>query len=68
MTPKSLSCTYNGFCECADLIFSHYNERIYQLLALVFSGKIAKAIAKMQQLLNYFSKKYRNSTQLLSRS
>ena len=52
----------NEYCECANLILSHYPDQIDHLLALVFSEKIAEA--KMQQLLNYLSK---NSTQLLSR-
>ena len=52
----------NEYCECVDLILSHFPDQIDHLLALVFSEKIAEA--KMQQLLNYLSK---NSTQLLSR-
>ena len=52
----------NEYCECTDLILSHYSDQIDHFLALVFSEKIAEA--KMQQLLNYLSK---NSTQLLSR-
>ena len=52
----------NEYCECADLILSHYPDQIDHLLALVFSEKIAEA--KMQQLLNHLSK---NSVQLLSR-
>ena len=66
---KSMVCTVqmffpmqNEYCECANLILSHYPDQIDHLLALVFSEKIAEA--KMQQLLNYLSK---NSTQLLSR-
>ena len=52
----------NEYCECANLILSHYPDQIEHLLAMVFSDKIPEA--KMQQLLTYLGK---NCTNLLSR-
>ena len=41
----------NEYCECVDLILSHFPDQIDHLLTLVFSEKIAEA--KMQPDVGY---------------